>query len=776
MASPSTKSQKNYFFSILDFPMFDAECDSISYSSLYANFASDGKRPDTVAKFMTKLIVELSKTRKEHLIEAARELVSLQGGVSVSGNPSEEFILGPHFNLVRECCGQTSNWRGTLETPGLRTHLDAKTSTRPYFPVIPMRTNNKELFEFLLHCNDGPNPTPILIGNQALRFEEYAIHSPKYFYESKNAFMTLKADFEFLILGTCPVYRDEDSAFYNLNDAAQLFVMIHTINYQMRNYFGLSCGRYLKYDADTTERRVKLSVTWRKKGLSDYNIAKMLRSLGAAGVLVGSISDVATPDGKIIDGWPFQFEIEDLQKGASELQVARDATKRNIARLHANQPSKSDRPLTPSRSKFGARSGNKPNTPRGDRKRGDRKPAIESAPATQLKINSSRNWNAPIELPAPEEIMGQDELAELRTNNERLIRANSGLNGEIRGLEKIRTALEFRGGSGHDHYAYIERLIKADQDRSNDRSGSSDTITFEAVDLDDLTRGAEIADLKQQIHYLESTALHTNKSLAAKDIELLNLRTELGSSIVNSNESLAAKDSEIFDLKKELDRYDEEFNTKRLEVERLEAQVSELTKTVSDKDSEISELTKTVSDKDSEISELTQAIKDKDFEIESLNKAIAARDTEKAEIILTSGQAIAKKDVEVSELKQTISGLEQAISDLTEQVSKYAQIASDKDAEIADLKDVVDEHYETVDRLQKDLDDATHATTKAEAEKASERVRVLELEKELEEAKNEASEKSSDSEGISSDELEELKKTLFDGLETAFEKFRQARE
>jgi Skp family chaperone for outer membrane proteins len=100
------------------------------------------------------------------------------------------------------------------------------------------------------------------------------------------------------------------------------------------------------------------------------------------------------------------------------------------------------------------------------------------------------------------------------------------------------------------------------------------------------------------------------------------------------------------------------------------------------------------------------------------------------------------------------------------------QIASDKDDEIACLSNEIHERDDNICRLQAELDDATHATTKAEAEKASERIRVLELEKELEDAKNEAS----DSEGLSLEELEELKKTLCDGIETTFEKFRQARE
>lgn len=728
MAAPMIKTSRSpRDFFILDFPMFIADRAGTSSNALYANVSHDGEFSDTLTEFIDKLIVVLAKV-KPHLVDAARELISLEGAVPGSGTPQEDFILGPQFNIIREYRYGTKNWLGTPGVPGLRMQPEAKTSTRPYFPVIPARIFNEELYEFLLTCNDGPTPTPILIGNQALRFEEYKVHAPKYFYMQKNAFMTLKANFEFLILGTNPVSNLE---FTKLNDSAQLFVVLHTINYQVRDYFGLSCSRYLEYKADTTERRIKLSVTWRKNGLSDYAIAQMLRDLGRAGVIVGSISDVATPDGRIINGWPFQFEIEDIQKSSSELQTRTESVKTSLVRLHTKPVTKSERPRTPGRGRQVAKS----ETPKrsASRKRGDRKPAIESAPAPQLKINSSRNWNAPIELPTTEEIMDQDELAELRLANSRLCSRNKALEEKNLRLESIGTMLEYRDVSDAENYDYIQKLIKADQDRSNDRSGSSDTITFEAADFVNSALDNEIAGLKQQIHDLEHNALDFNKSLAAKD-------------------------SEIFDLKKELELYDEEFRTKDYEI-------SELTKTVAAKDSEISDLKKELERYDDEISELKQSVKDKDFEIESLKKAVAARDSEMAEIIRTSGQAVDKKELEISELKQTVS-------ELTEQVSEYVQIASDKDDEIACLSNEIHERDDSICRLQADLDDAMHATTKAEAEKASERVRVLELEKELEDAKNEAS----NSEGLSLEELEELKKTLSDGLETAFDKFRQARE
>ena len=199
MAAPAIKSRRGPFdFFILDFPMFRADRASTSSSSMYANI-SQRKLPDTIEKFVSELIAVLSKVKgKSHLIDAARKLISLEGAIPGSGNPNEEFILGTHFNFVRECRYQTPNW------VGLRTHLDAKTSTRPCFPVLPARTASEELYEFLLNCNDGPSPTPILIGNQALRFEEYAIHPPKYFYMQKNAFMTMKANFEFLYSGNSP--------------------------------------------------------------------------------------------------------------------------------------------------------------------------------------------------------------------------------------------------------------------------------------------------------------------------------------------------------------------------------------------------------------------------------------------------------------------------------------------------------------------------------------------------------------------------------------------
>jgi predicted RNase H-like nuclease (RuvC/YqgF family) len=607
----------------------------------------------------------------------------------------------------------------------------------------------------LLTCNDGPAPTPILIGNQALRFEEYKIHPKRYFYTLKNPFMTMIANFEFLILGTRPV---TDPKFNKLNDSAQLFIVLHTINYQVRDYFGLSCSRYIDYKGDTTERRVKLSVTWRRDGLSDYDIAKMLRDLGNAGVVIGSTSAVESADGHIIDGWPFRFEIEDVQKSSSELQTRTDAVKSSLARLPMRSLPKSDRPRTPGRGRQVAKS----DTPKrsASRKRGDRKP-VESAPATQLKINSSRNWNAPIELPATEEIMDQDELTELRLNISRLNSRNKALEEQNKSLESIRTMLDYREVGDAENYAYIQKLIDDDQKRSNDRSGSSDTIIFEASDFVDSARDNKIEGLKQQIHDLERNALDFNKSLAAKDAEIYNLKVD-GEQY---DKEFLEKDSEISDLTKTVAAKDSE--------------ISDLTKTVAAKDSEISDLKKELERYDNEISELKQSVKDKDFEIESLKKAVAARDSEIAEIIRTSGQAVDKKELEISELKQTVSELKQTaselkqtVSELTEQVSEYVQIASDKDDEIACLSNEIHERDDNICRLQAELDDATHATTKAEAEKASERIRVLELEKELEDAKNEAS----DSEGLSLEELEELKKTLCDGIETTFEKFRQARE
>ena len=183
--------------------------------------------------------------------------------------------------------------------------------------------------------------------------------------------------------------------------------MIHTINYQVRDYFGLSCSRYLEYKTGAIERRVKLSVTWRKNGLSDYDIAQMLRDLGRNGVIIGSTSDVASSDGRIITGWPLKFEIEDAQKSSSEIQMRTDVVKSNLARLQT----KSDRPVTKPTTPAGSR----PTTPArvAQRPHPDvpdalhlasvwtTKPAPESAPAPPRAIC--------IDLPAAEDILVQDE-------------------------------------------------------------------------------------------------------------------------------------------------------------------------------------------------------------------------------------------------------------------------------------------------------------------------------------------------------------------------------
>jgi hypothetical protein len=265
------------------FPMYIANADEQMIRGMYDNReVKINSKPSDVLAALKEAVAEAAGA---FYARDADDILSLDHA-SVSSD-KEPFVLMNHPNFARECrlskkAAGNPRWSETMpftRSAPLKDHPSARTSTMPYFPVKAIRVSTQGLYNFLLNCNSGDSPRPVRIGNQALRFSPFEEHPEKFFYRVPEPCMMLEADFSLLIAGVAPV---EDPEYADLNDSARLFALVHAINYQARDSFGISCGRFMPLRRGDPEeiRQVRLHVEWCNDRMSDEAIVDALNALG----------------------------------------------------------------------------------------------------------------------------------------------------------------------------------------------------------------------------------------------------------------------------------------------------------------------------------------------------------------------------------------------------------------------------------------------------------------------------------------------------------------
>ncbi|KAL8672996.1 MAG: hypothetical protein Q9168_002557 [Polycauliona sp. 1 TL-2023] len=163
-----------------------------------------------------------------------------------------------------------------------------------------------------------------------------------------------------------------------------------------------------------------------------------------------------------------------------------------------------------------------------------------------------------------------------------------------------------------------------------------------------------------------------------------------------------------------------------------DTEISELKETIARKDRQVSGLKEVITGKDTEISELEEITARKDEEVAGLKKTITNKDTE----ISAYQNTIAEKDAEISALKGVVIGKDANISELT-------QIAASKDGEVTKLGKIITRKEEEVSGLEeavagKDKEASELRDAVASKEKEVTQLKEVELAKKSSDKDNEA--------------------------------------